>query len=437
MERWLHILLETKARDFIPRTLFACFAKEAGFRVTIGWDVLFDSMMSQLPKGMVLDKDLSTHRLHIFQNRYNHGFGNIASDAESLSFLQHSANMRMSAETLDVAEQFYCWGSSQYEVIAGTHPKGLSKVSLTGTPRFDQARAEYRDIYLDTANSYRAKFGDYILVNSNFARAIHENGMNFTFSQKKVMNAVKSEADLEILVKDRHFIAEMVLYFVRAVEKIATKFKDKHIVIRPHPSDNQDILKRLVSEYPNIHVQFENSSYAWIRGAAALIHNGCTTAFEAVAMDIPTISYRPIQNYISDQYAANSISHQVYSENELIDTLSDLINGHEIGDSKRQRNELMKHISSLEGATGSENILSSLDNLDWDAALAPRKNKIDLQVKMNTQHTARCSGRYMTQKFPGLTLLELQDLIMKIQIISKRFEGTKAVQIHNNYFEII
>ncbi len=77
---------------------------------------------------------------------------------------------------------------------------------------------------------------------------------------------------------------------------------DITFVLRPHPVERNDVWKRLIGNYPNIVVTNDGGVGSWIRQSLALIHNGCTTAMEAVKADVPVLTFLPMPDRNDDFY---------------------------------------------------------------------------------------------------------------------------------------
>ena len=105
---------------------------------------------------------------------------------------------------------------------------------------------------------------------------------------------------------------------------------DHNIIVRPHPTENQQVYKEIAKNCKNVKVINEGNVVPWLMAAKALIHNGCTTSVEAYMMGVPAISYRA---KINEEYdlgfyrLPNLISHQCFDFDELQETLIKILAG--------------------------------------------------------------------------------------------------------------
>ncbi|NIP25517.1 MAG: hypothetical protein GWN94_14440, partial [Phycisphaerae bacterium] len=90
---------------------------------------------------------------------------------------------------------------------------------------------------------------------------------------------------------------------------------DYNIVVRPHPTENQEIYHRIAAQCDRVRVTNEGNVVPWLMATRVLLHHGCTTGVEAYAMGVPSISYRATVN---DHYdlgfyqLSNGLSHQCF-----------------------------------------------------------------------------------------------------------------------------
>ena len=72
-----------------------------------------------------------------------------------------------------------------------------------------------------------------------------------------------------------------ILAFIEAIKYLANNNKGYDIILRPHQNEDLDSWKIFLKGIPNVHVNREGSITGWINNSFAVMHNGCTTAFEA------------------------------------------------------------------------------------------------------------------------------------------------------------
>src|SRR5690606_19171501 len=73
------------------------------------------------------------------------------------------------------------WGDLQREFYLRDAP-APERVRTTGHPRFDLCRERWHGLYADEARDLRRRFGDFVLINSNFSWVANPEGMQSSFS---------------------------------------------------------------------------------------------------------------------------------------------------------------------------------------------------------------------------------------------------------------
>ena len=107
------------------------------------------------------------------------------------------------------------------------------------------------------------------------------------------------------------------LGFIEAIKYLAKNNNEFDIVLRPHPTENIKIWEFYLDGIPNVHVIKEDSITTWVKNSFAVMHNGCTTAIEALCHGIEPISFVPHYKDEFIQYVTHDISEKVYNEKDL------------------------------------------------------------------------------------------------------------------------
>ena len=81
--------------------------------------------------------------------------------------------------------------------------------------------------------------------------------------------------------------------FIKAIKYLSKHSNGYDIVLRPKPIEDIKIWKTYLEGVNNVHVIREDPISASVNTAFAVMHSGCTTAFEATISQKPVISYDP------------------------------------------------------------------------------------------------------------------------------------------------
>lgn len=437
---WLLLPVETKAREFHAKLLLAALAVERGYEVVLGEQNAMVRQIAHLPRGLYVDKSIATTKTRHFQRLRRQGNKVAAWCEEGLVYRDRDAYLRqrISLESLAEAECFFCWGEVQRADMAGKAKGAEDKLVATGNPRFDLLRPGYRDLFADEAAALRQRHGDFILINTNFARYNHFYGEDYLLQANRQRGTVQGAEEEAFLLAWRDFLGEMYHGFAAMLEPLARAFPGHRIILRPHPSENHQRWMGECAELENVSVEFSGNVVPWLMAARVLIHNSCTTGLEAFLLDRPVISYHPVRSEIYDSHLPNVVSRQVSEMAPLIDAVRDALAGEPINGGCEGRAEAARYYSALDGAAAAERVLDVVDRLDLSL---PQPSGPVNQLQRWSGHLtlpARDLARrvlrpqvadYAGQKFPGLGLGEMRRELACLAAASGRFTGIRVAPL--------
>jgi hypothetical protein len=189
----------------------------------------------------------------------------------------------------------------------------------------------------------------------------------------------------------------------------------------------------------------------WLMAAKAMVHNGCTTGVEACVLGIPAISYRATVNEQYDDAfhrLPNLLSYECFDYEALCETLQQVLSGQlGIGNRSEHKQLIDHHLASQNGALASECIVDILKDMS-DGRFKSTSPPMGDQLK----------GRYMVVRrrflkkyrsllskthkkpallrhnYPGLSIEELKERIMRFQNVLGYDNGLKVEQIYNQVY---
>ena len=194
-------------------------------------------------------------------------------------------------------------------------------------------------------------------------------------------------------------------------------------------------------------VIYEGSVLPWILASDVLIHNSCTTGLEAYLLGRPVVAYCPVTSEVFDSVLPNAVSIRTTTADELMGMLERILR--EPDNMRREKlrgpkseSLARRYIASFEGPFASERIVSELKNLingvrqtsetfQASSKMRIRMTREDLlsQAKalLNRMGIRRLRGRgYQQQKFPGISLAEIQEALAAFQKAADRFHRVKV-----------
>ncbi len=459
---WLIIPVENQVRELDPKLLLACIAARRGFSIIIGSHREIDLRISSLPQSRYLNKSMTDRNLKMFRIMENLGHEIMTWDEEALVHLPAATyySRRLSPTAIRYNSHLFAWGEDnaelwrQYPDLPPDMP-----IHVTGNPRSDMMRPELRAFYKSEADRLKGRFGDYILVNTNF------NHVNAYFPAQNLFRPVKNTGDVPQFGKAavgmsreyaeglRDHKQNIFEAFKQMIPKLDQALPDQRIIVRPHPTENQQIYKDIANICERVHVTNEGNVVPWLMAARAVIHNGCTTGVEAYVMGIPAVSYRAkIDDEIDMGFyrLPNLISYQVYNFEELLETLNKILAGELVfADGENRRKLINKYLAAQDGPLACERIADVLENVrQAETAMAkPTLNRKMLgRIQANWRRFNRYIRRYLPgshapqafhlHRYPGITLSELNDRIAKLQQAIGDKTIFKTAQLSNQIFVI-
>jgi surface carbohydrate biosynthesis protein len=449
---FLLLPIETKVREFHAKLLLSCFAAEAGFRVIIGDQDEMQRHLTSLPRGIYLDKSVVPKKVKRFRKNRDLGNRVVAWCEEGLVFLEGRTYLRqrISGDAFHLVDAFFAWGKVQAETIKGGVPEGASRIAVTGNPRFDMLRYPYRKIFDPEAQAINDEYGPSILVNTNFSRFNHVYGPEFAVKTMKAQGKIRDESDEAFYARFVDYTREMYHHFTAMVRHLSEAFPQRNIVVRPHPSENQETWREETRLLPNVSVVHTGNVIPWIMASDVLIHNSCTTGVEACLLGEAVLAYRPIVSEVYDSRLPNAVSRNAFTLDELVSFVEDAL-GTKSGFSNQERDDLgtddllEEYVSGVKGRAACQNIVSCLSVIAAQHKISdhpfpwPPKGSVLRRLKDSAVMSKRALWRTIKgqaagsdlqrQKFPGLTLSEVQQVVGSYHEITDRFEGIMSAAV--------
>jgi len=439
----LIIPVENQVRELDPKLLLACIAARRGFTSIIGSHREIDFRIAAFPRGLYLNKSMTERNLKMFQIMHRIGHAILTWDEEALVHLPPDIyySRRLSPVAIRYVSHLFAWGENnadlwrRYPQLPQTLP-----IHVTGNPRNDMLRPELHAFYADEVRTIHDRYGDYLLVNTNF------NHVNAFFPAQNLFKPVKHPSETpqfgkagvgmtrqfaEALRDQKQAVFEA---FQSLIPELARAFPGVSIIVRPHPTEGQDLYRRLASGKDRIHVTNEGNVVPWLLGAKALIHNGCTTGVEAFVMRIPAFSFRPSVSEAIDTtfyVLPHGLSHQCFTTAELIDRIQQVLDGKLGAAGGEKRAALVKrYLTGQEGALACERMMDVLLEITEKGQGVPAPSLPKRLSGIITAQTrfwikrvksyfpgSHAPPEFHRHRYPGITLEELRRRIRLFQEI--------------------
>jgi surface carbohydrate biosynthesis protein len=458
----LIIPVENQVRELDPKLLLACIAAKRGFTAIIGSHRIVDFRIAGFPKSLYLCKSFTIMNLRMFQIMARLGHEIVTWDEEALVHLPPEMyySRRLSPLSLKYVSHLFAWGEDNAELWRRyPHMPANIPIYVTGNPRGDLLRPEMQLFYKEDADEIRKTHGNFVLVNTNF------NHVNAFYPSQNLFKPVKTPGEVprfgkaakgmsrefaETLRDHKQAIFEQFKTLIPALDN---EFPAFNIVVRPHPTENQEIYHQIASRCRHVRVTNEGNVVPWLMAARALVHNGCTTGVEAFAMGVPAVSYRVTINETIDNgfyRLPNQLSHQCFDFEQLRENLHKILNG-ELGVANGdERKALLAHyLAAQNGPLACERMTDVLEKITGSQSVLPRPSSYERLVGWslaNGRRLVKWAKSYLPgthappefhrHRYPGISLEELRTRISRFQQVLGDDTLIKAQQVSDQIFEI-
>jgi surface carbohydrate biosynthesis protein len=415
--------VETINREFDAKLHLALRAVARGKKAIIGGRQAINACLPSLPRSIYVSKGVRVGNRHILRLMEAFGHAVVALDEESLIRQSDEALLMMiDEETFNRPKLLFAWGKSNADVWKSFHGYRGTPIVEIGNPRIDLLRPELSGYLAGDAEAIRRRFGDFILVSTNFSMVNHFIAEHVRFKTADNIDTSRAGELKSGLTAHKAVIFEAFRSIIPALAKSISPMK---LVIRPHPSENPQTWVQAAAGIANVHVVHEGPIGSWLMAAKGLIQNGCTSAVEAAVVGTPTLAYRP---QVSDGFEvelSNRMSIDCRTPDELLAAARNIAQGERLPGSKLDPDQLAylkHHIASVDGPLSCERLLDSLDEhagslgataaargIQRIKARADHFRRYNLRNAVKQIYRWRKDGLYSTHKFPGMT----EDMIDK------------------------
>ncbi|MBC8095333.1 MAG: hypothetical protein H7Y43_05945 [Akkermansiaceae bacterium] len=444
-EKQRKILLPVNAfgREFDGKLLLALLSHERGFHSFLGAKTALHKKLQQLSPMLYVAKSAHTKSAEFFAQLRRSGNQIAVLDEESL--VRQSDEIYLMKHHRDALKNvafLLTWGEDDQNLWRSSGLLHQASAAAVGNPRVDMLRPAMRSYYDAEVSSITDRFGDYVLINTNFP----------------VVNNYITLGDHLSLADKTDYATSERQKFLNYKRGIFERFKDvipdlsKHIyprnlIIRPHPSELQEPWLEVAKGLGNVHVILEGSVVPWLIGARALIHNGCTSAIEYALLDKVPLSYRSGHSGEYENSLPNKLSVACPTKAALLRELSLILRAKKSGLPEAQRQILNGHIEIEDTRLCGEAILDAVNgsgpyrqSRPWFSDLhgAWREGLTFIRKFRKSFHTDKTRKRADNRnKFPDFGTDYVDARIKRFQDCLDRFHGMRSRQVARRLFEIV
>jgi surface carbohydrate biosynthesis protein len=458
----LLIPVENQVRELDAKLLLACVAAKRDLGSIIGPKRKIENHIASFPRGIFLSKSLRIVKRKFFPIARLLGHEIVAWDEEALVHLPAEIyfSRRLSPVGMEHVSHLFAWGQDNAELWRQYPelPPGIP-IHITGNPRVDLLRPDMQAYYSAEADQIRKNYGDFILINTNF------NHVNAFYPTQNLFQPVKAPweevklgqaargMDREYAEGFRDHKQAVFEDFQKLIPELEQAFPEHTIVVRPHPTENQDIYHEIAVRCRRIRVTNEGNVVPWLMAARVLIHNGCTTGVEAFVMRVPAVSYRKtVNDFYDDGFyrLPNRLSYQCFDFEELRTTLRRILDGELGAADGDERKTLIDHfLAGQDGPLACQRMAEILAKTAGELARIPEPDigkRLAGWYQATRRHVRKTYKAYLPgslksldferHRYPGITPGELAERIARFQQVLGNDTQLQLRQIHDKVFSI-
>ena len=291
----VYIQIEDELRETYAKVYLACKLADAGYRVFVMKDYLLPNF--SWPEGIIIGKN----NIHLAKLRKktgrNYSFILLEEEgADAIGDLDRRINKvygrvqpTVSENQANVITQWGKWQANAVEKFFNV------KARVTGSLYLEVCKAKHQNDMRGINNFWTKGYSDYVLINTRFSLLNCNYAPHVSVANKNPDFAYdRSTPDYW-----RNLAANQMLMlgsFVPLITRICQEFKDRQIILRPHPGENIEFYQELFKDFSNIQIIKEGFVLFWIRNARCIVMNGCTTSLQAELAKKPVINFVPPYN---------------------------------------------------------------------------------------------------------------------------------------------
>lgn len=275
------------------------------------------------------------------------------------------ANKYHLAEFADFPPDFFvAWGEDQAKIIRRWFPSHGERIVVAGSERFDLCLPHNQWFMGEEVRQVKALFPDFILLATRFTTILAPSPPQKVKNLMGYYSKILDKEGVSRVLSDQVLMDALGLgIFTDFITTLLNRFPDETFVLRPHPSEREDLYRELFQHYPNLVVERSGNVLAWILASKAVITASSTVAVEAVIAGkavvnlVPQIPGRPELRVA----VASGVGHVVENASEGVEVLRAVLRDKE-SPAGQVSPEALSKLANLAGPAG-DRIVSTLQIL--------------------------------------------------------------------------
>ena len=291
MKRIVYLPIEIKSRDFQNKLLLTYFLTLKGFQVFLGRKKEIEILAKNFHPGIYFGVNTQKSYIQFYKQIKKKKNIIFLFDEEGLVTLPGKtyASTKANKKIIDISDFFFCWGQKQIKKILSQKKINKEKLVLSGSLRIELLKKRYSSVFKSKIIELKKKYKDFKLFISCYGYSNH-----YIKQKSGINNIIKylslsDKKDIENYKNYLNFNRTRFHNYINELKKLKTD-NSSNVVIRPHPSENHNFYKN-ISRDKNFFINNEYSVIEWINASKYVIHDYCTTSFEANILKKKTFYY--------------------------------------------------------------------------------------------------------------------------------------------------
>ncbi len=234
---------------------------------------------------------------------------------------EYTMNIRYGQSCLEKMDHMFLLNERQRKLLIENYNIG-EKISVTGYPRIEFLHILKKAIKNEIVKELNDKYGKFIFFATSFGNSNHvmgHYGLKSSFEQAaKILNKQQIEF-FECKVALSEFIQQQ---YEDLLCRMSSDFSGTNIILRPHPSENNDYWRRKYKKFKNVVVDFRYPASYYIKACEVVVQYGSTLAIESNILEKPCLQFDPLLPEDLKPYNITENSQYVISMKSIEDTLN-------------------------------------------------------------------------------------------------------------------
>ena len=346
--------------------------------------------------------------------------------------LKNFAERRFSEEALKLADKVFCWGRDDLEMLKKKYAEYEEKFILSGAPRTDMWSKKFISYWKDENETKETK--DTVLISTNFGL------VNGQYTMEEILKREKKAGYFDRCKESKNEMLQiyensklLIVAFEKLINFLSKEFPNIEFHVRPHPREKISTWKKMIKERSNVNISNEGNINSNLCKAKILLHNNCTTAFQASMYELPIISYSPLEDETDNESIANHLGTILKTEVEVKKYIEEIIDKKEIIPKNRKK-ILERKLYIPKDVLCTKNIINTWKNLMIDKYNKNNWNLIILNIRIYNFYVGL--KKFIFQLFYSNKNVKIDEKFEKIdtkKIENKIHKFKKILNINSNF----